>query len=186
MTSTTLTASAAATLHGYLAEFDDPHSLLEAVRSAKGAGYKKLEAYTPFPVEEVIDELHLHRTGVPQVVLACGLTGAISGFLFQTWVNVEAYPLVIGGRPLFSWPAFIPATFEMMVLFASFGAVLGMIILNGLPRFHHPLFGVEAFRRASQDRFFLYVPAEDPKFDATSTRSFLAKLTAHEVCAVED
>jgi hypothetical protein len=172
-------------LYGLLAEFTTPADLLEATRRARQAGYRHLEAYTPFPVEGLAEALDFHRTSIPLVVLLGGLGGALGGYFLQYWINVVHYPLNVGGRPLYSWPAFIPVTFELTILGAALAAVLGMLALNGLPMPYHPLFNVPRFEKASSDGFFLCIEARDPRFDRTETRHFLAGLSAYEVSEVE-
>ena len=173
-------------VYGLLAEFVTPQALLDAVRLAKARGYRKMDAFTPYPVEPVSEEIEDHRKSkVPLLVLIGGLTGAAVGFGLQYWISSVGYPLNIGGRPLNSWPAFIPATFELTILFAAFAAVVGMFALNKLPQPYHPVFNVESFERATQDRCFLLIEAEDPKFDQQKTRSFLESVGPEEVTDVD-
>jgi hypothetical protein len=172
-------------LYGLLAEFTTPEALLEAARRAHSAGYQHIEAYTPFPVEGLAEALGFHRTYIPLVVLLGGLTGGLGGYLLQYWINVIDYPLNVGGRPLHSWPAFIPVTFELTILVAALAAVLGMLALNGLPMPYHPLFNVPRFATVTRDGFFLCIEARDPKFDRVETRHFLETLTTGEVAEVE-
>jgi hypothetical protein len=167
-----------------MAEFESPGEILEATRRARQAGYRDMDAYTPYPVEGLADELGLPRTRVPFVVLVAGLTGAVVGFFMQWWTMAVDYPFNVGGRPGNSWPVFIPITFEVMVLVAAFAALLGMLFLNGLPRPHHPVFNVPQFARASQDRFFLCIEATDAHFDRERTRQFLMGLNPTEVMEV--
>jgi hypothetical protein len=171
-------------IYGLLAEFATPQELLEATRRARQAGYRDMDAYTPYPVEGLAEELELPRTRVPFVVFVAGLVGAAVGFFMQYWSMGVSYPFNVGGRPTNSWPVFIPITFEIMVLVASFAALLGMLFLNGLPRPYHPLFNVPQFARASQDRFFLCIEATDPRFDRETTRQLLAELGPNEVVEV--
>ena len=179
-------AAGAPRSYGLLAEFLTPQSLLDAIQRAKAEGYRALDAFTPYPVHAICEEIENHRKSkVPLVVLIGGVTGALVGFGMQYWISSAGYPLNIGGRPLNSWPAFIPATFEMTILFAAFSAVVGMFALNKLPEPYHPLFNVESFERATQDRCFLLVEAADPQFDPAATRSFLATLDAEEVHDVD-
>jgi len=170
--------------YGMLAEFDSPTQILAAARKVRAAGYKNVEAYTPFPIEELSHELGHHHSWVPYICLAGGITGALVGFGLCYWTSVIAYPMNIGGRPLNSWPSFIPVTYECTILFAAFSAVIGMMVLNGLPEPHHPLFNSERFALASRDRYFLCVEAKDPKFDPAATRTFLQGLHASEVSDV--
>ena len=172
--------------YGLLARFVTPQALLDAVRQAKARGYRKMDAFTPYPVEPISEEIEDHKKSkVSLLVLLGGLTGAAVGFGFQLWVSSAAYPLNVGGRPLNSWPAFIPATFEMTILFAAFAAVVGMFALNKLPQPYHPVFNVPSFERASQDRCFLLIEAEDPSFDPAETRAFLESLGPEEVSDVD-
>jgi Alternative complex III, ActD subunit len=171
-------------LYGLMAEFESPGALLEATRRAHAEGYRKMDAYTPFPVEELAEALGFHDKWVPLVVLGGGIAGGLSAYGLEYWVSVIAYPLNVGGRPPHSWPAFIPVTFELTVLFAAFAAVIGMLLLNGLPRPYHPVFNAPRFALATRDRFFLCIEAGDPKFDRTATRRFLEGLAPREVTEV--
>jgi hypothetical protein len=162
--------------YGLLAEFETADAILDATRKARQAGYREMDAYTPYPVEGLATELDLPRTSVPFVVLVAGLVGAAVGFFMQYWTMAVDYPFNVGGRPLNSWPVFIPITFEMLILVSALAALFGMFFLNGLPRPHHPVFNVPEFARATQDRFFLCIEATDEHFDAQSTRDFLAGL----------
>ncbi len=172
-------------LQGYLAEFGGPNRMLRAIELVKKAGYERVEAYSPYPIEEISHALGAHSK-LPWIVLAGGITGALSGWALQYFTSVHAYPMNIGGKPFNSWPAFIVVIFEMTILFAAFAAVLGMFALNGLPRPYHPLFNVERFALASKDRYFLYILADDPKFDLKRTWDLLEKTECSEVTAVED
>lgn len=169
-------------VYGLLAEFEAPEQLVTAVNQTKAQGYDDIDAFSPFPIHDVCEQVVNHKKSkVPLLVLCGGLAGASLMFGFQTWASVVAYPLNVGGRPTFSWPAFIPPTFEILILFASFAAVFGMFLLNGLPRPHHPLFAVPAFGRATTDRYFLLVKSSDASFDPDATRAFLGDLGGHEV-----
>ena len=170
--------------YGLLAEFDRPEQLISAAGRAREAGFRRMDAYSPFPVEGLADALGRRKTFVPLITLIGGITGGSLGFALQYWVATSAYPLNIGGRPLNSWPAFIPVTFEMAVLFAALSAVLGMLALNGLPMPHHPLFNEPRFALASRDRFFLCIEAADPKFDRGATAKFLEGLGGRGVYEV--
>jgi len=176
--------------YGVLGEFETAEQLIAAVEKTRSAGYKNLDAYAPFPVEGLSEALGLNRWAdnfVPQLTLLGGLAGGLGGFFFQLWVNVSAYPMNIGGRPLNSWPAFIPVTFELTILGASLSAVLGMLALNKLPQPHHPLFNSDRFQKhASSDRFFLCIEATDPKFSVGDAKRFLENLKAQRVSEVED
>ena len=172
------------TMYGLLAEFTSPHDLLEAAARAYGEGYRRMDAYSPFPIEGLAEAVGFRHTRLPWVVLAGGLFGGVAGYLLQYYTSVIDYPLNIGGRPVHSWPAFIPVTFELTILGASLSAVLGMLMLNKLPMPYHPLFNVPEFGLASRDRFFLCIEADDPKFDPALTRSFLESLNPRQVTAV--
>ena len=174
-----------APIYGVLAEFDSPEALVAAVHQARYAGYRKMDAYTPFPVEELTEALQLGRTWVPTIVLIGGILGAILGYSLQYYIAVIDYPINVGGRPLHSWPAFIPVTFETTVLTAGLFAVLGMLALNGLPMPYHPVFNVPTFSLASHDRFFLCIEAADPKFDLAATRQFVERLNPRRMSDVE-
>ena len=172
-------------LYGLLAEFEDPQALTVAATRTYAEGYRKTDAYSPFPIEHVWEAMGVHDRPVSFFVLCGGIVGMIAGFGLCYWVSTIAYPLNIGGRPMNSWPSFIPVTFELTILIASFAAVISMIALNGLPMPYHPVFNVPSFARASQDKFFLAIEATDPKFDRTRTFEFLKSLGALEVNEVE-
>ena len=169
-------AAAPQTLYGLMAEFDTPTALVEAAEKARLAGYRKMDAYSPIPIEELNDALGLKRTRLPKLVFLGGLLGGLGGYSLEYWATAIAYPMNIGGRPLHSWPQFIPVTFETTVLGAALTAFVGMWALNGLPQPYHPVFNVPAFVRASTDRFFLCIEAVDPKFDRQATGAFLEGL----------
>jgi hypothetical protein len=169
-----------------MAEFDSPSTLLAATRRAHAAGYRQMDAYTPFPIEEVSEALGAHRNRVPLLVLLGGLFGAAGGYGLLYWTSVIDYPINVGGRPFHSWPAFIPITFETTVLCAALAAVFGMLALNGLPRPHHPLFDTPNFAFASRDRFFLCIEARDPRFDYQAVHELLESVQAREVTDVHD
>ena len=173
-------------LYGLLAEFDEPAALVEAARRVSAEGYSSMEAYTPFHVEELSDVIPSRAHLVPWIVLGAGIIGGLGAFYMMYYASVISFPLNIGGRPLNSWPAFIPITFELTVLAASFAALIGMLALNGLPRPHHPLFKARRFDLATQNRFFLCVEAADPRFDRVRTRRLLEYLGAREVTEVWD
>jgi Protein of unknown function (DUF3341) len=173
-------------LHGIVAEFETPDGLVSACRKAHGAGYRLMDAYTPFPMEEVADAIGFKKTQVPLLTLIGGILGGLSGFLLQYWVHVLAYPINVAGRPLNSWPSFIIITFEMTILFAGITAVVGMLALNGLPQPYHPIFNHPRFTAASRDRFFLCIEAADPKFELDETTRFLQATDAIDVAEVAD
>jgi hypothetical protein len=168
-----------AAIHGLMAEFLTADEILEAARRAWQAGYREMDAYTPYSVEGLAPALGLKRTRIPSIVFCAGVVGAAAGFFMQYYTMSVDYTFNVGGRPYNSWPVFIPITFEVLVLVASLAAVLGMLFLNGLPRPHHPVFNVPGFERASQDRFFLCIEAADPKFDRDETAQFLLGLSPH-------
>ena len=172
-------------LYGLIAEFDNPSDLVAAAHSVREAGYKKMDAYSPFPIEELAEALGFHYNRLPLLVLIGGIAGGVAGFALQYWTSVVAYPINVGGRPFFSWPSFIPATFETTILGAALTAVLGMLALNGLPTPHHPIFNAPRFALASRDSFFLCIEAADPRFDAEQTRRLLERLSPHPVSEVE-
>lgn len=171
-------------LYGLMAEFENPEEVVAAARRAYAEGYRKMDAYSPFPIEELSEAIGCHHSVLPWIVLAGGVAGALTGFFLQYFVAAVVYPLNIGGRPPNSWPAFIPVTFELTVLFAAISAVVGMLVLNGLPKPYHPVFNVPGFERASRNRFFLCIESEDPKFNLTLTREFLTSLNPVEVSDV--
>lgn len=171
-------------IYGVMAEFDNPSSLVAAARAAREKGYRKLDAYTPFPIEELSEALHLHKNKLPLIVLLGGITGGGLGYLLQYYVTVWYFPINIAGRPLHSWPSYIVITFEMTILFAALACVLGLLALCGLPMPYHPTFNVPRFAMASNNRFFLCIEASDPLFDASGTSSFLESLEAKEVSEV--
>src|SRR5688572_30405794 len=172
-------------LYGLMAEFADPTALVVAARRTRDEGFRKFDAYSPFPIHDLFDALDAHDRRLPLGVLGGGIAGMLGGFGLCYYTSVIAYPLNIGGRPFNSWPSFIPVTFETTILIAAFSAVIGMIVLNGLPMPYHPVFNVERFARASQDGFFLAIEAADPKFDRRRTFEFLKSLGAKDVDEVE-
>ena len=173
-------------IYGLMAEFDDPNALVAATRRAHRQGYRRMDAYSPFPIEELHEALGARETALPLIVLLGGLFGCVGGYGLQYWVSAITYPVNVGGRPFHSWPAFIPVTFECTILVAALSAVLGMLALNGLPQPYHPVFNVPRFALASRNRFFLCIESKDPKFDLESTRQFLETLNPREVTTVAD
>ncbi len=172
-------------IYGLLAEFSTPGALVEGTRKARvEGGYSKMEAHSPYPVEDLHEAIGFRKNPLPLMVLAAGILGGLSGFAMEYYSAVIDYPINVGGKPLNSWPAFIPVTFELTVLSAALTAVFGMILLNGLPMPYHPLFNVPEFARASSDRFFLFVRWDDPKFDLQETRPFLDQLTPDSISEV--
>lgn len=172
-------------IYGLMAEFEDPQDLLDATKAAYRAGYRQMDAYSPFPVEGLAGALGMHHTRLSAIVLAGGLIGGLGGFFMQYYASVIDYPLNVGGKPLFSWPAFIPVTFELAILGAAFAAILGLFGLSGLPMPYHPVFNVDRFEQASRNRFFLCIESSDPKFDREATHTFLQTLDPVHVSEVE-
>ena len=180
--------TAASHTFGLMAEFDRAEPLIDAVKRAREDGFRSLDAFTPYPIEALTEALGIRDNRVPWLTLAGGVFGAASGYLLQVFTNLD-YPLDIGGRPLLAWQAFLLITFELTVLFAVLFSIVGMLLLNHLPRLHHPLFNVAQFARASSDRFFLVIFSNDPRFDHETTRGFLEGLGAekvHKVGAAEE
>ena len=178
--------AATSRLYGVLAQFDDPGALLVAAESVRDAGFKKWDCFTPFPVHGLDAAMGLRPTILPRIVLAGGLTGCASGLLLQWFTNAHDYRYLVSGKPFFSLPAFIPVTFELTILFASISAFVGMIVLNDLPKLYHPLFRHARFRRATSDRFFVAVQAEDPRFDLDRVEKLFLDLGCTHLERVED
>ncbi len=172
-------------IYGLMAEFTSPEALLAACRRAYAEGFRRMDAYTPFPIEGLAEAIGFRRTKVPLIVLIGGVLGCIGGFYLQYWVAVIDYPINVGGRPLNSWPSFIPVTFELTILIAALFAFFGLLALNKLPMPYHPVFNVPSFELASRNRFFLCIEAGDPKFDLEQTSKFLEGTGAQGVHEVE-
>jgi hypothetical protein len=172
-------------IYGLIAEFEDPNSLVAAARKAHEEGYRKLDAFSPFPIEALSEAIGFHKNRLPLLVLLGGIFGCVGGYALCYWVSVIEYPINVGGKPFHSWPAFIPVTFETTVLLAALTAVLGMLALNGLPEPYHPVFNVRRFALASRDRFFLLIESSDPKFEREATWRFLDTLQPRYVSEVE-
>ena len=172
--------------YGLLAEFDSPTALVKAAEATHAAGYAKIDAYSPLPIEGLAEAIGFHHDLVPLVTLIGAIIGGATGYLMQYWINTMAYPLNIGGKPFHSWPSFIVVTFEMTILFGGISAVFGMLALNGLPMPYHPVFNVSRFAMASKDRFFLIVFSSDKKYDDVKTREFLESLGPKTLTEVPD
>ena len=160
--------------YGVLAGYATADELIAATKKALGEGYEFMDTFSPYPIADTADALGFPKSEMGVVMFIGGMTGACAGFIMQYWSNTFGYPLNVGGRPFFSWPSFVPITFEMMVLTAALSGLFGLVALCGLPRLHHPLFNSEKFLRATRDRFFLVVEAEDPKYDPAAVAAFLA------------
>lgn len=167
-----------------MAEFDNPRDLVAAAKKTYAAGYRRINGYSPYPIEELSEAIGFTHTSLPLIVLIGGVLGGLAGFFMQYWMEVIDYPLNVGGKPLNSWPAFIPITFEMTVLCAAFAAVFGMLALNKLPQPYHPVFNAPNFALATRDRFFLVIEANDPMFKADEVRAFMRELDAKDVTDV--
>ena len=172
-------------IYGLVAEFGEPTTLVAATRRAYAAGYRKMDAYSPIPIEGLHEELGFHATRLPLIVLIGGLVGLAAGYGLEYWSSVIAYPMNIGGRPLHAWPSFIPVAFETTILGAALAAVLGMLALNGLPEPYHPIFNAPRFRMASRNAFFLCIESKDAQFNREATEAFLKSLQPQEVTEVD-
>ena len=172
-------------VYGVMAEFQSPEELVRAARAARDAGYREMDAYSPAPIDGLGELVGAPKKKLPAIVFLGGLIGAVSGYSLQYWISAVNYPLNVGGRPYHSWPAFIPVTFELTILFAAFSSIIGMFALNGLPQPYHPVFNDPEFKRASRDRFFLCIEASDPQFDSEGVRHFLEALNPCEVTELE-
>src|SRR6185437_11327859 len=172
-------------LYGIMAEFDNPSELVAAARQTHKAGYRRVNGYSPYPIEELTEAIGFTRTTLPLIVLVGGILGGLGGFFMQYWMEVINYPLNVGGNPYNSWPAFIPITFECTILVAAFSAVLGMLALNKLPQPYHPVFNAPNFALATRDRFFLVIEASDRHFDHARVTEFLRGLGAKDLVDVE-
>jgi hypothetical protein len=173
-------------LYGILAEFDSATELVDAARKVRDAGYTKTDAFTPFPLHEIDEALGIKRSVLPYLIFAGGLTGLFAGLGLEYFVHVIDWPIIVGGRPHFSLPAFVPPAYELTILFSAFVAVFGMLFLNGLPSPYHPLFNVPRFALATREKFFLVIESRDPLYDYDATKSFIQSLDPQEVFDVEE
>lgn len=172
-------------LFGLLAEFERPDTVLHGAKQAYAAGYRRMEAYSPFHIEGLAESLGHGPTPIPLFTLLGGMSGCLGGYFMQWYASSWLYPLNVGGRPLNSWPNFIPITFELTILIAALSALFSMLVLNRLPQLYHPVFNAPNFRRASIDRFFLCIESADPCFDFKQTHEFLVGLGTCRVVEVE-
>lgn len=173
-------------IYGIMAEFDTATEMVDAANEIRLAGYTKTDAFSPFPLHEIDEALGIKRSILPYLIFAGGITGLCAGIGLQTFVHVIDWPIIVGGRPHFSLPAFIPPAYELTILFSAFVAVFGMLFLNGLPSPYHPVFNVPRFALATREKFFLIIESKDPKYDYEETRSFMESLEAQEVFDVEE
>jgi hypothetical protein len=175
-----------AKLYGYLAKFSNPEELVAAAEKVSAAGYRRIDGHSPFPVEGLSEALRLKSSPLPFVILGGGIVGGLGGFLMQYFATVVFYPQIIGGKPMNSWPAYIPITFELVILLAALGGILGLFAVTRFPQPYHPVFNVEDFQQhGSQDGFYLSVEAADPQFDLAGTRKLLEDLGAEQVSEIE-
>jgi hypothetical protein len=173
-------------IYGLLAEFDTPTELVAAAEQVRDAGYKRTDAFSPFPLHEIDEALGIKRSILPFMVLGGGIVGLLSGLGLQWFIHYYDYPIIVGGRPFFSLPSFIPASYELTILLAAFTAVFGMILLNGLPQPYHPVFNVPRFALATREKFFLLIERRDEKFDYETTKNFMLSLNPQEVFDVDE
>ena len=172
--------------YGIMAEFDTAAELVVAARRTREAGYTKTDAFSPYPLHEIDEALGIKRSILPYMIFAGGVAGLTAGLALVYFVHVLDYPIIVGGRPHFSLPAFIPPMYELTILFAAATAVFGMLFLNGLPAPYHPVFNVPRFALATREKFFLLVEAKDPQYDSESTKSFMESLNPQEVFDVPE
>jgi len=168
-------------LYGIMAEFDTPTELVDAARAVRDAGYRKTDAFSPYPLHEIDEALGIKRSVLPYLIFCGGIVGLLSGIGLEYFVHVLDYPIIVGGRPHFSLPAFVPPAYELTILFAAFTAVFGMLFLNGLPSPYHPVFNVPRFALATREKFFLIIESDDAQYDYDDTRNFMGTLGAQEV-----
>lgn len=173
-------------IYGILAEFDTATELVDAARRVRDAGYTKTDAFSPFPLHEIDEALGIKRSILPYLIFAGGITGLLAGFALQYYVHVVDWPIIVGGRPHLSVPAFVPPAYELTILFSAFVAVFGMLFLNGLPSPYHPVFNVPRFALATREKFFLLIEAADEKYDHDETKKFMETLGAQEVFDVPE
>jgi len=173
-------------IYGIMAEFDTATEMVDAARMIRDAGYTKTDAFSPFPLHEIDEALGIKRSILPYLIFAGGITGLLTGLGLEYYVHVFDWQIIVGGRPAFSLPSFVPPAFEMTILFSAFTAVFGMLFLNGLPSPYHPVFNVPRFALATREKFFLIIESIDPKYNYAETRSFMESLGGQEVFDVEE
>jgi len=173
-------------LYGLMAQYETPADVFHACEKVRDSGYKVWDSFTPFPVHNLDKAMGMKRSFLPWIVFIGGMTGAICGITLQWWTSAVDYPVIIAAKPYFSYQAFVPVTFELGILFSAFSSLLGMLAINRLPQFYHPLFSAERFKAASDDKFFIAIESRDPKFDPERTRKLLESTGASHVEEVED
>jgi hypothetical protein len=171
--------------YGVVGDFATPEDMLRAIRTARAAGYSKIEAYSPFPVHGLDEALGERRSPLGRIVIVCALAGLAAAVFLQWWTGAVDYPLVIGGKPLFAFEPSVPIMFELAVLLSAFGAVFGMLALNGLPAYYHPVFKFSRWAGATDDRFLVAIEAGDPKFNPVTAKSLLDSLGSSHTEVVE-
>lgn len=174
------------TPYGLIAAFDSTPDLYHACEKVRDAGYRQWDALTPFPVHGLDAAMGIRRSKVPRISFAGGLTGFTTGMTLIWWTGAVDYPLIVGGKPFFSPMFAFPVSYELTILFTAFATIIGMFVVNGLPRHYHPVMKAPQFVRALDDRFFIVIEAADPKFDAAATREFLAALGGQDIADLED
>ena len=179
-----MTHEPAPTTWGLVAEFETADGLIEATKTAKAAGYNRMDGYSPYPLPEVADALNFPRSEIGAVMFVGGMCGALFGLFMQAFATAIDYPVVVAGKPYFSLPMYVPIMWELLVLTASLTGTIGLFALCGLPQPYHPLFNVPQFERATRDRFFLAIEATDPQYDPAKTKAFLESLSPASVAEV--
>lgn len=173
-------------LFGILAEFNSPADVYHAAEKVRDKGYKKWDVHSPYPIHGIDGAMGLGDSKVGWIALFCAFAGAFGGFGLQYWINVFAQPVMIGGKAMNPYPAFIPVTFEPGVLFTAFGCLFGMLVLNGLPRLYHATFKSKNFLRFSDNGFFISIEAKDPRFNVNDTKKLLEEIGGRNIEVLED